>query len=95
MADFYASGGTSLQVFRAVALLADQIGVHVPANDFIATPTARQVAYIIKKKQRLAGTLDMDIVYAKHWTDNERPVSSGQESLYMSFLLNPASLEVR
>ncbi|KAL4526544.1 hypothetical protein Ndes2526A_g00989 [Nannochloris sp. 'desiccata'] len=81
-------------VFRAVALLADQIGVHVPATDFIATPTARQVAYIIKKKQRLAGALDLDIVYAKDWTDNERPVSSGQESLYMSFLLNPASLEL-
>ncbi|KAL4522649.1 hypothetical protein Ndes2437A_g07409 [Nannochloris sp. 'desiccata'] len=93
-ADFYAAGGTSLQVFRAVALLADQIGVHVPATDFIATPTARQVAYIIKKKQRLAGALDLDIVYAKDWTDNERPVSSGQESLYMSFLLNPASLEL-
>ncbi len=94
LADFFAAGGTSLQVFRAVALLADQIGAHVPATDFISAPTVRQVAYVVKKKELLAGGLDSDIVYAKDWPDKERPVSSGQESLYMAFLLNPASLEV-
>jgi acyl carrier protein len=95
LADFYSAGGTSLQVFRVVALLAEETGMHVPASDFVAAPTARQVSAIIKKKQSLAGALDLDIVHAKDWTDSKRPVSSGQESLYMAFLLNPASLEVR
>jgi len=94
VADSFAAGGTSLQVFRSVALILEAIGVHISAAEFIADPTALQVAGIVKRKQLLEDSLDLDVVHANDWPDRHRPVSSGQESLYVSFLLNPDSLEV-
>jgi hypothetical protein len=38
--------------------------------------------------------LEASFVIKNEWTDNRRPASSGQESLYMSYLMDPTALEV-
>ena len=94
LADFFSLGGTSLQAMQISTLLADAVGVHIAANEIIRSPSVRQVAGLIKEK-RVDGQLEASFVVKNDWKDSRRPASSGQESLYLSYLLDPTSLEVR
>ena len=94
LADFFAAGGTSLQAMQVSSLLVEAAGAHVPANEIIRAASVRQVAGVIKGKKLKDGGLEADLVARNHWPDTRRPASSGQESLYMSYLLDPSALEV-
>ena len=95
LADFFASGGTSLQAMQISTILVNVVGVHVAANEIIRAPCVRNVAGVVKEKKLLDGQgLGASFVVKNEWKDNRRPVSSGQESLYMSYLMDPTALEV-
>jgi acyl carrier protein len=90
--DFFALGGSSLQAMRLPALLHEAVGVTISASDVISFPAARQIANILREamNQEFSGAVEPVV-----WPDNTRPTSSGQESLCLSYFLNPNDLEVR
>jgi hypothetical protein len=96
LADFFSIGGTSLQAMKISTVLMDAVAVHVAANEIIRSPCVREVAGVVKQKKLLDGDgLEASFVVKNEWKDNSRPASSGQESLYMSYLMDPTALEVR
>ena len=92
MADFFGAGGTSLQVFRAVALLQEALDLSsVPASVVHNGRTARGVA------EMLADLMDgppgalVAPITAHEWPDNMRPLSANQEQMWLLSTLAGAS----
>ncbi|KAL4526180.1 hypothetical protein Ndes2437B_g07436 [Nannochloris sp. 'desiccata'] len=76
-------------------ILMEAVTVHVAANEIIRAPCVREVAEVVKQKKLLDGDgLEASFVVKNEWKDNSRPASSGQESLYMSYLMDPTALEL-
>ena len=94
LADFFAAGGTSLQAMRIASLLQDALGVHVGANEIIAAAVVRAVADLAKEKLGDGAAAADDLLVRNEWSDDRRPASSGQESLYLAYLMDPEGLEV-
>jgi hypothetical protein len=82
-ADFFAAGGTSLQVFRVTAALQKELGLGAVPPTLVHTErTVRTVA------AALAGMLDGDLaeeqpIEARTWPDAVRPLSSNQEQMWL------------
>ena len=82
-ADFFAAGGTSLQVFRVTAALQVVTGLAAVPPTLVHTErTVRGVA------AALASMLDGDMaeeqpIEAQSWPDAVRPLSSNQEQMWL------------
>ena len=84
MADFFGAGGTSLQVFRAVALLQEALGLgSVPATVVHNGRTARGVAGMLADMLGGAPTALVAPITAREWSDNMRPLSANQEQMWL------------
>ena len=94
LADFFAAGGTSLQVFRAAALLQDALGIaSVPATLVHSERTARRVAAALSSLLA-AGGGDGEAaapITAREWPDAVRPLSANQEQMWLLSSLAGAS----
>jgi hypothetical protein len=85
LADFFAAGGTSLQVFRAAALLQSALGIaSVPPTLVHTARTARAVAAeLIQLKEDGAAVGTMTVIDGRTWSGSERPLSSNQEQMWL------------
>ena len=94
LADFFAAGGTSLQVFRAAALLQDALGIaSVPATLVHSERTARRVAAALTLLVADGGG-DGEAaapITAREWPDAVRPLSANQEQMWLLSSLAGAS----
>lgn len=82
LADFFAAGGTSLQVFRAVGLLQSALGLDsIPATLIHNERTARGVAKELSFGG--AGSLGGAPIIAGEWPDAVRPLPSNQEQMWI------------
>jgi non-ribosomal peptide synthetase component F len=95
LADFFAAGGTSLQVFRAAALLQDAFGIaSVPATLLHSERTGRLVAAALTKLIADGGGGDAASaapIPRKEWPDAVRPLSANQEQMWLLSSLAGAS----
>ena len=93
LADFFAAGGTSLQVFRAAALLQDALGVaSVPATLVHSERTARRVAAALTLLLADGGGEESAApITARQWPDAVRPLSANQEQMWLLSSLVGAS----
>ena len=86
-ADFFSAGGTSLQVFRATALLQDALGMDtIPATVVHSGRTARGVAQALSElRGGEAGNITTSItpIVAQTWADATRPLSANQEQMWL------------
>lgn len=85
LTDFFAAGGTSLQVFRAAALLQSALDVaSVPPTLVHTARTARAVAeellQLKEKRGRKAGT---GLIKPRMWSAQERLLSSNQQQMWL------------
>jgi len=93
LADFFAAGGTSLQVFRAAALLQEVLGIEsVPATLVHTQRTTRCVATALGKllAEGRDGASSAPIE-AREWPDATRPLSANQEQMWLLSTLAGAS----
>jgi len=93
LADFFAAGGTSLQVFRAAALLQSALGIgSVPATLVHTQRTTRCVATALGKllAEGRDGASSAPIE-AREWPDATRPLSANQEQMWLLSSLAGAS----
>ena len=93
LADFFAAGGTSLQAMQIATKLRNAFDIFVSGDEIIRSPTPIEVSLAVKGKLT-SGASDADNVKPTAWPDNIRPASSGQESLFLTYLLDPTSKEV-
>jgi hypothetical protein len=95
LADFFAAGGTSLQVFRAAVLLQDALGVaSVPATLVHSERTARCVAAALAAliaDGGGAGAASAAPIPCNTWSDSVRPLSANQEQMWLLSSLAGAS----
>jgi len=94
LADFFAAGGTSLQAMQITSRLHDAVGVHLSATEIISAASVRQTYRLLKEKMEQEGGADAAMVKRVDWQNDKRPASSGQESLFMQYLLDTSALEV-
>ena len=85
LADFFSVGGTSLQVFRLVALLEKIGGVSVVPVSLIHTARtihglAQALSAMLVDDSDFATALAID---ANHWLDSGRPLSFNQEQMWV------------
>ena len=98
-ADFFAAGGTSLQVFRVTAALQKALGLaDVPATLVHQERTVRGVAAALEVLQA-SGELGPEqsapkTLKSMTWTDNMRPASAGQEAMFAVALLDASGVQV-
>ena len=86
LADFFGAGGTSIQVFRATALLQDAMGIaSVPATLVHGQRTARGVAaaLIALKADGGEGRAGDGPIPVNNWPNAYRPLSSNQEQMWL------------
>ena len=95
LADFFAAGGTSLQVFRAAVLLQDALGVaSVPATLVHSERTARRVAAALAAliaDGGGAGAASAAPIPCNTWSDSVRPLSANQEQMWSILSTDPQS----
>ena len=86
LSDFFAAGGTSMQVFRAAALLQNALQIaSVPPTLIHTSRTARAVAaeLLLLKEEGEAGGLIISAITRRTWPGLERPLSSNQEQMWL------------
>ena len=88
LADFFAAGGTSLQVFRAIALLQEALGIaSVPATMVHTERTPRAVAAVLSTMLESGdinvGAGNTAAIPARTWPENTRPLSFNQEQMWL------------
>jgi arthrofactin-type cyclic lipopeptide synthetase C len=95
LADFFTAGGTSLQVFRAVALLQGAFEIaSVPATLVHSERTARHVAAALAALLADGGGelgAPATPIPCTEWLDSVRPLSSNQEQMWLLSSLAGAS----
>ena len=84
VADFFANGGTSLQVFRVTAALQKSFGISLPSNLLHSARHARAVASEVKKLLNSENKVEVEGLLPRTWSDNARPLSLSQE-VYLRF----------
>ena len=86
-ADFFAAGGTSLQVFRVTAGLQKATGLEgLPPSLIHTSRTVRATAAALQSllDSRDSGTYHgLPRIVARHWGDSLRPLSSNQEQMWV------------
>ena len=85
-ADFFTAGGTSLQVFRATALLQDALGIEsIPATLVHTGRTVQGVAAGLSEMlaEDGAGVMSIAPIAAREWQDEIRPLSTNQELMWI------------
>ena len=94
-ADFFSAGGTSLQVFRALALLQDALKLSsVPATVVHTGRTAHGVTAELLELQSAGGDVGSDLatpIAPRDWSDSIRPLSANQEQMWSIFAQDPTS----
>ena len=84
LADFFAAGGTSLQVFRITALLQDALNIElIPVTMVHGERTARGVAGALSELLVIGDEASHAPVTARNWPDAYRPLSSNQEQMWL------------
>ncbi|KAL4548434.1 hypothetical protein Ndes2526B_g01008 [Nannochloris sp. 'desiccata'] len=96
LSDFFAAGGTSLQVFRAAALLQKALHIAtVPATLVHSERTARRVAAALTQLIADGGGAEDGASAApipcNEWPDASRPLSANQEQMWLLSSLAGAS----
>ena len=83
-ADFFAAGGTSLQVFRVTAALQKALGLaSVPATLVHSERTVRAVAAALASKHGQEPSADEQPIVARVWPGAERPLSTNQKQMWL------------
>jgi Condensation domain/Phosphopantetheine attachment site len=95
LADFFAAGGTSLQVFRAAAQLQKALDIaSVPATLVHSERTVRQVAAALTALIADGGgegAASAAPIPCNDWTDSVRPLSANQEQMWSILSTDPQS----
>ena len=83
-ADFFSAGGTSLQVFRAAALLQNALNLEsVPATLVHSGRTAHGVAAALSELMSGEGGAALAPISARTWVDQTRTLSANQEQMWL------------
>ena len=83
-ADFFAAGGTSLQVFRVSAALQKALGLDsVPPTLLHAERTVRGVAAMLQPMVAGEQLSSVPSIVARTWPDAQRPLSATQEQMWL------------
>ena len=83
-ADFFAAGGTSLQVFRVTAALQKALGLaSVPATLVHSERTVRAVAVALADITAMAEPGLGELIHRNQWPDVQRPLSANQEQMWL------------
>ncbi|KAI3432787.1 hypothetical protein D9Q98_010372 [Chlorella vulgaris] len=89
-ADFFAAGGTSLQVFRVQAAMQAALGLAVPPTLIHTSRTVAATAAELEKLRSSGGgeggaAAPLPPVPAHSWPDNVRPLSANQEQMWVLY----------
>ena len=83
-ADFFAAGGTSLQVFKVTADLQKALGLsYVPPTIVHTGRTVRAVAAEVASLAGSPSQSELQQIAATAWEGTERPLSSNQEQMWL------------
>ena len=89
-ADFFAAGGTSLQVFTLMAEMQSELSLPQLPPMFIHSHRTIQAAAQALAGEQFAGPAQAAIA-AKTWGGDTRPLSANQEQMWVLFKADPAS----